>query len=120
MTHIILTPGQVRLYHEAKEPVQICDTQGKVLGRLPAAAQLERVELCDENEKGLGTWSPVYSAEFMAELKRRAREPGRKRYSSEQVTRHMQALAEVWKREGSLSEKRAHEILEKIRVEDSQ
>jgi CRISPR/Cas system-associated endonuclease Cas1 len=98
MTQIVLTPDQVKLYHQAREPVQVCDTQGKVLGTLP----------------------PDYSAEFIAELKRRAREPGRKRYSSEQVTRHMQALAEIWKREGPLSEKRTQEILEQIRAEDSQ
>jgi len=97
MTQIILTPEQARMYHQAKEPVQVCDSQGKVLGTLP----------------------PDFSAEFIAELKRRAREPGR-RFSSEQVSRHMQALAEAWKREGPFDEKRILEVLETIRAEDAQ
>ena len=97
MTQIVLNSDQAKLYHQAKEPVQVCDPQGKVLGTLP----------------------PDYSAEFIAELKRRAQAPGR-RFSSEQVTRHMQALAEVWKREGPLDEKRTQEALERIRAEDSQ
>ena len=45
MTQIVLNPDQVKLYHQAKAPVQVCDTQGKVLGTLP----------------------PDYSAEFIAE-----------------------------------------------------
>jgi hypothetical protein len=96
MTQIFLTPDQVNLYNQAKEPVQVCDPQGKVLGTLP----------------------PDYSAEFIAELKRRAQTPGR-RFTSEQVTRHMQALAEAWKREGPLDDKRTMEILEQIRAEDA-
>ncbi len=97
MNQIILSPEQAKLYHQATAPVQICDTTGKVLGTLP----------------------PDYSAEFIAELKRRARQPGL-RYTSEQVTRHMQALAEAWNREGPLDEKRTLEVLEQIRAEDSQ
>ncbi len=95
MTQIILTPDQVKLHNQAKEPIQICDTQGKVRGELP----------------------PDYSAEFIAELKRRAQDPARKRYTSDQVTRHMQALAEAWKREGPFDGKRTLEILEQIRAE---
>ncbi len=97
MTQIVLTPDQVKVYHQAKEPVQVCDAQGRVLGTLP----------------------PDHSTEFIAELKRRAQSPGR-RFTSEQVTRHMQALAEVWKREGPLDEKRTLEVLEEIRAEDAQ
>jgi hypothetical protein len=97
MTQIVLTAEQAKLYHQAKEPVQVCDAQGKVLGTLP----------------------PDYSAEFIAELKRRAQAPGR-RFTSEQVTRHMQALAEAWNREGPFDEKRTMEILEQIRAEDAQ
>lgn len=97
MTQIVLTPDQAKLYHQAKVPVQVCDTQGKVLGTLP----------------------PDFSAEFIAELKRRAQAPGQ-RYTSEQVTRHMQALAEAWKRDGPFDEKHTMEILEQIRAENSQ
>lgn len=96
MTQIILSPDQAKLYHQSTAPVQVCDPQGRVLGTLP----------------------PDYSAEFIAELKRRAGGSGRK-FSSEQVTRHMQALADVWKREGPFDEKRTLEILEQLRAEDS-
>lgn len=97
MTQIVLTPDQVRLYNQAKEPVQVCDTQGKVLGTLP----------------------PDYSAEFIAELKRRARAPG-KRYTSDQVTRWLRTLDEVRQREGNMDQKRAMEILDQVSAEDAQ
>jgi hypothetical protein len=95
MTQIVLNPDQVKLYHQATEPVQVCDPQGKVLGTLP----------------------PEYSAEFIAELKRRARAPGR-RYTSEQVTQFLQKLDEASKREGPLDEQKAMEILKQIPCED--
>src|SRR5687767_431061 len=95
MTQIVLNPDQVKVYQQATEPVQICDPHGKVLG----------------------TVKPEYPPEFIAELKRRAREPG-KRYTSEQVTRHMKALADAWNREGPFDEKRLMEILNQLRAED--
>ena len=96
MTQIVLTPDQVKLYNQAKEPLQVCDTHGKVLGTLP----------------------PDFSEEFIAELRRRAREPGR-RFASEQVTRHMKGLADAWNREGPMDEKHLLEVLEQLRAEDS-
>lgn len=96
MTQIVLTPDQVKLYNQAKEPVQVCDTHGKVLGTLP----------------------PDYSAEFIAELKRRAREPGR-RYSSEQVTLYLKTLAERWEHEGPFDKQRALQILQELHGEDA-
>lgn len=96
MTQIILNPDQVKLYHEAKEPVQICDPQGKVLGTLP----------------------PDYSAAFISELKRRAREPGR-RYSSEQVTQYLKTLGDVRAREGTLTAERARGVLKELYGEDT-
>ena len=97
MTQIILTPDQVQLYHQATAPVQVCDTQGKILGTLP----------------------PDYSAEFIAELKRRARAPGR-RYSSEQVTQYLKKLAEVREREGPFDAQRAKQILKELHGGDGQ
>jgi hypothetical protein len=96
MTKIVLTPEQANLYHQATEPVQVCDVQGIVLGTLP----------------------PDYSAEFIAELKRRARMPGRT-FTGEQVRRHLQALDEAWQRDGPFDLKRAMELLEQFRAEDS-
>lgn len=96
MSQITLTPEQAKLFHQSKGPIAICDTDGKVIGTLP----------------------PDYSAEFIAELKRRAKSPGR-RFSSEQVTRHMQGLAEAWNKEGPFDESRLMEILEQLRSEDA-
>ncbi|HZZ77293.1 MAG TPA: hypothetical protein VFE62_02175 [Gemmataceae bacterium] len=96
MTQIILTPEQARVYHMAKEPIQVCDAQGKVIGTLP----------------------PDYSSEFIAELKRRAREPGR-RYTSEQVTQYLKKLAEVRENEGPIDRERAIAILKELHGEDA-
>ena len=95
MTQITLTPEQAKTYHQAKEPVQVCDVQGKVLGTLP----------------------PDYSAEFIAELKRRANAPGR-RFTGEQVRLHLQKLDEAWGREGPFDVDRAMELLQQFRAED--
>jgi hypothetical protein len=96
MTQINLTPEQADVYRQAKEPVQVTDGQGTIIATLP----------------------PPISPEFIAELKRRARESTR-RYSSEQVTRHMKALAAIWKREGPFDKQRLSEVLEQIRSEDT-
>ena len=93
---IILTPEQVQVYHASTQPVAVCDSAGKVLGTL----------------------APDYSVEFLDELKRRARVSG-KRFSSEAVTRHMQALSEAWKREGPFDRDGIADALRTIRTEDS-
>jgi hypothetical protein len=94
---IILTADQTRVYHASTQPVAICDSEGKVLGTL----------------------LPAYSAEFIAELKRRARAGG-KRFSSEQVTRHLQALAEIWNRDGPFDGERVLAVLKSIRAENAE
>lgn len=116
MAQIILTPEQAKQYHEATEPVLICDHRGKILGVLRPAAN--PVQVCDTNGNVLGEFDQEYSAEILAELKRRAKAPGR-RFTSAQVTRHMQALAEIWEREGPFDQARLTEILEQLRAEDA-
>src|SRR2546423_1800921 len=96
MTQIILTPDQEKLYYQSTEPVQLCDHHGRVLSVLP----------------------PECTPEFIAELKERARNPG-KTYTGEQVRRHLQALEEAWQREGPFDHKRAKELLEQFRAEDA-
>ncbi len=91
MTQIVLTPEQVKLYNQAKEPVQVCDTQGKVLGTLP----------------------PDYSAEFLAELKRHAAEEG-PWYSGDDVQAMFQFLDDAWAKEGAFDENRMHQLLEQF------
>ena len=91
MTKIVLTPDQEKQYHEAKEPVQICDTQGDVL--------------C--------TLTPSLTPEFIAELKRRAAAPG-PRYSGDDIQAMFRFLEEAWEREGSFDERRMHELLDQL------
>jgi hypothetical protein len=91
MTKIVLTPDQASLYHQAKEPVQICDTQGTVL--------------C--------TLAPVLSAEFIAEQKRRAASPG-PWYSGEDVQAMFRFLEDAWKKEGAFDDSRLHQLLDEF------
>ena len=91
MTQIILTPDQVKLYHQAKEPVQVCDTQGKILGTLP----------------------PEFSAEFLAEQKRRAASTG-PWYSGEDVQAMFRFLEEAWSNEGSFDNERLNKLMDEF------
>lgn len=93
MTQIILTPEQMRVYHAATAPVQICDTYGKVLASL----------------------TPDHSKAFIAMLKHRARMPGR-RYTSGQVSGLLKRLDEAWAKEGPFDEKRLAEIVKEYRA----
>ena len=94
MVQVMLTEEQVRLLREAfGEPVHLCDPMGKVLVKI----------------------EPEMNQEFIAELKRRAAEPG-PRYTGEQVRRHLQALQEAWDREGGFDEARMRVLLEEIRA----
>lgn len=94
MTQIVLTPDQVKLYHQAKEPVQVCDTQGKVLGTLP----------------------PEYSAEFIAELKRRAQARG-PWYSGEDVQAMFRFLEDASSREGDIDEARLKTLMDEFEAQ---
>jgi hypothetical protein len=96
MMQIVLTPEQMKLYHESVTPIEICDTYGKVLA----------------------TFTPDYSKAFITMLKERARQPGRT-YTSEQVSRMLKTLEETWQREGPFDEKRAMEIVEQCRGDDA-
>jgi hypothetical protein len=88
MTQIVLTPDQVELYHQAREPVQVCDTEGNVLGTLP----------------------PDCSAEFIQEQKRRAASPG-PWYSGDDVQAMFRMLDETWSKEGGLDNARLKQLL---------
>jgi hypothetical protein len=90
MTQIVLTPEQMKVYHEATAPVQFCDTYGKVLA----------------------TFTPDYSKAFIATLRHRARQSG-PTYTSEQVGRMLRALEAVWQMEGPFDKNRLDEILER-------
>src|SRR5690242_8569342 len=95
MTQITLTEEQMKVLRQAPAPIQVCDPEGNVLGIV----------------------HPERSAEFIAEMKRRASAPGA-RYTGEQVQGHLQALQEAWEREGGFDAARMKEILKEIRGED--
>jgi hypothetical protein len=97
MTQIVLTPDQVKLYNQAREPVQVCDTQGRVLGTLP----------------------PEYSAEFIAELKRRAQEPG-PWYSGDDVQAMFRFLEDASSKEGNLDEARLKTLMDEFEAQHGQ
>ena len=90
MTQIILTPDQVNLYNQAKEPVQVCDAHGKVLGTLP----------------------PDFSAEFIAEMKRRAATGPW--FSGDEIQAMFRFLEDAWAKEGGFDEKRMHQLLDQF------
>ena len=94
MTQIVLTPDQAKLYHQAIVPVQICDTQGKVLGTLP----------------------PEYSAEFIAEQKRRAASPG-PWYSGDDIQAMFRGLENAWSKEGPFDDARLKQLLEEFEAQ---
>ena len=91
MTKIVLTPDQANLYHQAKEAVQICDTQGKVI--------------C--------TLTPPLTPEYIAELKRRGASPG-PWYSGSDVQNMFRFLEDAWTKEGGLDEARLNQLVDEF------
>ncbi|MBI2805435.1 MAG: hypothetical protein HYX68_10705 [Planctomycetes bacterium] len=93
MTKIVLTPDQAKLYHQAREPVQICDSHGTVICTVP----------------------PVLSAEYIAELERRtASEPS---YSGDEIQAMFRFLEESWSKEGAFDEQRMNQLLDQFDVQ---
>ncbi len=88
MPQITLTPEQATLFHQSKEPVAVCDTNGKIIGVLP----------------------PDYSVEFIADLKRRANSGG-PWYSGAEVQSMFQFVEAAEKREGILSKDRVDSLV---------
>lgn len=75
--------------------------------------QKERVEICEPNGKVLGTLPPDYSAEFIAELKRRAASPG-PWYSGEDVKAMFLFLEDAWSKEGGFDGARMKVLLDEF------
>jgi hypothetical protein len=75
------------------------------------------VQVRDPHGLMLGTVDPEITPEFVAEMKRRARGPG-PWWTGEQVRKHLQALQDVWEKEGPFDEMRMHQLLEEIRAAD--
>jgi hypothetical protein len=96
MSQIVLTEEQMQVVRQSTAPVNVCDSNGLVLG----------------------TVDPQITPEFVAEMKRRARGPG-PWWTGEQVRNHLRALQEAWDREGPFDQARMRELLERIRAADT-
>jgi hypothetical protein len=67
-------------------PIVLNDEQAK-----QAASSLKPVEVCDSRGNILGTFTPFWTEEDIAEAKRRL-ESDEPRYTTEQVLRHLESL----------------------------
>jgi hypothetical protein len=92
MDRIQLTPEQIEVYTAAEDLIEVCDPDGKVVGRI-LSAQLQ---------------------ETVADIKRRRQTPG-PMYSSAQVREMLQRLEEVWETEGPFGAERGREIVAELR-----
>ena len=97
MTQIVLNPDQAKLYRQATAPVQVCDPHGKVLGTLP----------------------PEYSAEFIAEQKRRAASPG-PWYSGDDLQAMFRSLEAAELKEGPIDDVRLKQLVDEFEAKNEQ
>lgn len=91
MPEIVLTEEQAKQLAGAVAPVEVKDTTGRVVGKL----------------------DPVLSAEFIAELKRRAATPG-PRYSGAHIQARLQALQAEQERIGRFDAEYARAFLDRL------
>lgn len=74
MTRIMLDPGDSSKLHNLTHPVELCDSEGRVLGRF--------VPLIDSEE-----WEPISPAVSEEELDRRAQTTERRSSTAEMLAR---------------------------------
>jgi hypothetical protein len=91
MSHIVLTDDQMRTFSRATAPVEIRSPDGRNLGQVP----------------------PLWTAEEIAEAKRRA--ANGTWYSSEEVQKYMRLLEEEVARTGHCSPDRAKELKKQLK-----
>ena len=95
MPELLLTEDQSETLKSANGPVAVRDTRGHIVGHL----------------------EPPLTPEFIAELKRRAAEPG-PRYTGEQVHRRLEALQEEWDKRGGFDKTTMLELLAEMNRRD--
>jgi hypothetical protein len=93
MPHIVLSEEQTDVVTRSTEPVEVRDSEGRVLACIPAAGHGDEI----------------------AEAKRRLASD-QPRYTSQQVQSHLQALADAVEREG-LDDNEARALLERLQTE---
>ena len=93
MPYIVLTPEQELVVHQAAEPIEVRDRDGRVLARIASAAD----------------------AAVVAEAQRRLAGPG-PRYTSAEVQARLQKLNEIAQHE-ELDKERVRELLRIMKIE---
>jgi hypothetical protein len=89
-----LTPEQAQVVAQAQQSVQVCDSNGNVLGHI----------------------EPIgFTQEEIAEAKRRLASD-QPRYTSQQVLAHLRALEEEWERTGGFDSAYLHAFLDRLRA----
>ncbi|GEM_PF-6895089 len=94
MAEIVLTQDQAEIYRQSDTPIRVRDAKGFVLGIL----------------------DPPLTPEFIAELKRRAREGPW--FSGAHVQRMLRFLDEAWQREGAFDQDRMRHLVAEFNSQD--
>jgi uncharacterized protein YmfQ (DUF2313 family) len=98
MTVLTLTEEQARVVLASREPVQVCDAAGRILGSFTPQ-------------------TPPVTAEEIAEIKRRLATSG-VRFTGAQVQARLKALQEEWDRTGGFDEAYLRAFLQRLDAAD--
>jgi hypothetical protein len=78
MTRVIVTEALRSMLHNLSQPLELCDEEGHVLGRVFPALNLSQYE----------PWEPTFSEEDL----RRQEQANEKRYTTAEVLAHLEHL----------------------------
>jgi hypothetical protein len=96
MNRIVLTSDQSNVLERAHNPIDVQDSQGRIVGRLIPPALAAEIERAKQSAKSQGP-----------------------RFTTEQVVGHLKALEAEWERTGGFDEAYMREFLNKIRAGES-
>jgi hypothetical protein len=95
MTELLLTEEQSKLLEAIQQPIPVRDAAGNVIGY----------------------FEPCFSAELVAELKRRGASQG-PWYTGQQIQNRLAALQAEWERRGNFDHQTMHELLTEMDAAD--
>lgn len=78
MTRVVVNETLRSLLHNLSQPLELCDEDGRVLGRVFPTADLSQYE----------PWEPTFSADEL----RRQEQANEKRYTTAEVLAHLEKL----------------------------